>query len=208
MILNKQKIHSFIKNWILDYTTKNGKKTLIIPEPYNLSSEFLEKLCSELTLNIIKVKPECPLETAYDISKFSALFVLHANKNNGLILSPLTRTRIKYIRSFHKHCEDLADLFPLGDLFDSEIDQLMEKEINNKLYADLTANEVEWADRENGKNFIIVNETKPNISPFWYGYTARQKTIISRIYQIHKLTKHKKILRPICLLRHLDGVIS
>jgi hypothetical protein len=179
-----------IKSWITDYSIQNGKKSLIIAKD-NQNAKLLFDICSEITG--LKTY-ELPYDTTAD------QLVKKAEEVNGLILGGVDRTHGHLIRRYHKY-KDNADIFPLLDLYASEIEPLLTHYSCHVMYEgnsilELSLADIEWADKENELLKIIENDVSPQQTETWYKYTLPQKRIIARIHQIEKQTRHKIITRP------------
>lgn len=143
----------------------------------------------------------------------SAILPLFAKEDKGIILGLLNRNFHNLVRNFNKYENGNVDLLPLADLFRSEILELLQY-LNDDYKdffitsLDLTQNEVEWADRENMKTKIIQSNIDPTKHPSWLGYTAHQRIIISKVYQLEKDTQHKiRTDIPICKIRNIEGLV-
>jgi NAD+ synthase len=91
---------------------------------------------------------------------------------------------------------------PTADLWGKHEKQTDEEELG------ITYDEIEWADRENTKNDIIVDNADPVRHREWARYTTRQREVIAKIHQMEKMSRHKHNPNlPICKLRHLEGLV-
>lgn len=218
------------------------------------TSDLVEKFCAENNIKLIKINGEEILNgleakiTGIDSNKKIFIYKKYllfnfvntiissiANILNSSVLSSFDKNKINFVRSFNK-LNDFSDLYPLGDLYKSEILELYKylvnrmpvqqfpitKEIINQKSSDeemgltFTQEELEWADREDNKSScfngvgIIKYEGSPSnhLSRFWIGYNARQKEIISKLNRIEKEIKHKEPHLNICKLRNIDSLIT
>lgn len=145
----------------------------------------------------------------------------YANKHNYLVLGDLCRTKANLVRRYSKRLGDTADIYPFADLYRSEIEQIAKsfdynrisgtselhpKNISHEDRLHLKFSDIEWADVENYKTNIL-NAEPLNSAQYWYKYTLGQKEVLSRIQQIEKRTKHKKLLRPILILKDKEGLV-
>lgn len=228
-VINQKDLCKHICDWIQDYTLKNNKKSLIVglhnepPWPNNDPGCFLiAYLCSKLSINLFvrsqyhNVEQDKLIETigiqyynttSLDHFRFAANLVEEADYRNGLVVGSINKSAM-LTRHYGKYTHALADIFPIADLYESEVRSIVysivgdintPNTISNLL---LDYDEIEWADKENNKTNIITRDTRPQDDKYWYKYTVRQKEIISRIYQIEKKTRHKSINnKPICIAR-------
>lgn len=138
-------------------------------------------------------------------------------EENGLLVGSRCRTENNLIRNYNKF--EPVDILPIGDLFKSEVYELFKYLINknnsfsnlteniyknkNNILEDISDDEIEWADRQNLKNGIIVDERDPIGRAAWLLYTWPQRKIIAKIHQLEKMSRHKVELVPICELRNI-----
>jgi NAD+ synthase len=162
-----------------------------------------------------------------------------SNAYQGLVVGTGNRSEDNLIRYYNKFGDGCVDLSPIGDLFKSEVYYLFKflaekknkgsmsnsaKDIYDKApSADLwenieqtdeeelglTYDEIEWADKQNQKTNIIVNETDPVKNKAWMGYTGRQRVVIAKIHAMEKISRHKYNPNiPICKLRDKKWLIK
>jgi NH3-dependent NAD+ synthetase len=140
---------------------------------------------------------------------------------NGLIVGSRSKNDLLY-RTYNKYGAGNADIFPLADLYKSEIVELFEyttaplcygatyildKE-KNKIFNDITDLEVEWADGENTRTQIIVSDDSPDKHRDWQRFTLRQRQIVAKLHQLEKLTRHKiNNNLQFCKVRNIDGLV-
>jgi NAD+ synthase len=140
---------------------------------------------------------------------------------NGLIIGSRSKNELLY-RNYNKYGAGNADIFPLLDLYKSEIYELFEyvaspmcygaiyllDRAKNKVFNDITDLEVEWADSENIRTGIITSDISPDKQRDWQRYTLRQRQIIARLHQLEKLSRHKVNTNlPYCNIRKIDGLV-
>ena len=110
--------------------------------------------------------------------------------------------------------KSIYDATPSADLWGSDSGQEDEKELG------ISYNEVEWADREDDRTVgivsnppglprgIILSDTDPSRNSAWLGYTARQKEVIAKMWQMEKITRHKANPNlPVCEVRKVPGLV-
>lgn len=192
MIRDKEKTIQTIKDWICDYAEKNGKSTLIVIDDSSNGFELLKKVCLSQT----KFKFEIPSQECIATKYLYTLLTL-AKNTNGIILSTLNKTQFNLIRAFQKYGTHNMDIFPLIDLYESEISSLLGVTQYNTKHMDFFILDIEWAQEENKKYGIIENDELPQHTSNWFKYTLPQKELISKLHQREKQTRHKNIVgRP------------
>lgn len=154
----------------------------------------------------------------------SAYCGAYASYHNYLIIGDLCRSKSNLVRRYTKRHGDTADIYPFADLYRSEMVQIAKyflskdiefcgaselhsKNITHEDRLHLTFPDIEWADTEHSKNNILSVEPL-NSAQYWYKYTLGQKEVLSRIQQIEKRTRHKKLLKPILHLRDKEGLFQ
>lgn len=182
-ILNHEKILEHISSWIRYYADEHNVKHLIIDGVENYDNYILTKrLCEKSNIDITE-------------SPSSDRFVVVGAINKSHIFS----------RDYDKHTTGDADIYPIADLYHSEVHELLDylnesyfiTELSPSIH--LTYEDIEWLCRENIKKNIITLETRPQEYKRWYTYTKHQKEIISRMHQREKTTRHKSLEhRPAC----------
>lgn len=196
-ILNSTLTIKKITNWVQNYTKENYRKSFVICDYNTPGSKLVETICKNISNVPIFIAEN--IQDAIDISE----------TQRGLIIGTLNRNEAELIRRYHKYREGIGDIFPIADLFYSEILELLKGDFDKDPKIDdiLLHSEVEWGDRENCKSGIIINEKEPKTCRGWFRYTLRQKEILSRMHQIEKRTRHKKISAPTFRIRSVEGLI-
>jgi len=139
---------------------------------------------------------------------------------NGLIVGSRSKNDLLY-RTYNKYGAGNADIFPLADLYKSEIIELFEyvatpmcygatyildKE-KNKTFTDITDLEVEWADREDERTQVVTSDNSPDRHRDWQRFTLRQRQIIAKLNQLEKLSRHKVNSNlQFCKVRNIDSL--
>jgi len=96
---------------------------------------------------------------------------------------------------------DIYNATPTADLWDIE-EQTDEKELG------LSYDEIEWADRQDMQNGIIISADDPTRHRAWIGYTVRQREVIAKMHQMEKSSRHKyNSTLPICELRNIKSLV-
>jgi len=197
MIQNKEKTIKQIKEWICDYAEKNNKSTLIVIVDKWQGTELLDRICNSQTKFKIGVIPK----TIYAEDYNSSLINL-AQNSNGILISPLNKSQYYLVRTQSKYGAINGDIYPLIDLYQSEINDLLypncDVAYDDPRICDYSLPEIEWAQEENRKYGLIENDELPQHTSNWFKYTLTQKKIISKLHQREKQTRHKIISgRPI-----------
>lgn len=250
MLIDPAKITTYITTWLRNYANDNYKKCFVVGVSGGLDSAVTAILCiksgvpthlyhqkcfidPEEIRDIIPFSPESYriLEEPIDSNLSYTFAQLHgrlgsiADKETGLLVGTISRTKGNLARFYTKRGDDSADIFPIMDLYKAEIYQLYKYLTNNEfinesvieLHPELLKHEIklnleyhdiEWADKENIKNNIIERDDLPDRDKLWYRYFLKQKEILFRLHQYEKNTRHKLIAhKPICQLRNLIGSI-
>lgn len=134
---------------------------------------------------------ECRLRTAM----VNWLVYSNADILNAVNLSTLNKNEYELIRNYSKL--EASDIFPLADLYRSEICELLDGE-NISTKNDLSYDELEWVSKQNSKNNIIVSDKDPAKHYDWGRYTSRQRVIISTVFQLEKASRFNILNKPIC----------
>ena len=208
-VLNSEKLIKHIQHWLDDYIKENHKKNLIIFDDNSPGALFTIHICNQITRARTLVENPHPGELAWEPSE---RLIETADSKNGLIVGTLTRNEGHLLRKYHKYGKGACDIFPIADLYHSEIVDILDflnipNIFDEKIDEILTYSDVEWADRENERSGIIEKDEDPkNKSSGWFRFTLKQKEIISRLHQIEKRTRHKRITAPICKVRDLGFI--
>lgn len=91
---------------------------------------------------------------------------------------------------------------PTADLWGPDGDHEDESELG------ISYPEIEWADRENERTSIVVDEADPTKHGAWRAYTGRQREVIAKMHQLEKSTRHKYNPNlPVCEVRKVPGLV-
>ena len=106
---------------------------------------------------------------------------------------------------------------PTADLWGPDSGQEDEKELG------ISYDEIEWADREDmrtqgdiGRAYnpisspgIIFSDKDPTKRPDFYRYTSRQQTVLAKLHQMEKISRHKMNPNlPVCQVRSVLGLVK
>lgn len=227
MILNQNAVLKHISDWLKLYCTENNRKKLVVPVSGGVNSQLSLMLCQGLG-----IKTTCVHQEIYEhenilsqlketCQKYNIELVeppllssmlpelVSISGDNGLIVGSINRNKM-LSRHYHKYFDALADIFPIADLFESEVRELVSKlDIHlseqpscRPQSIELDFDELEWGDRENQKYNIIERPQRPETFEKHYKYSKRQREIISLMWQREKKTRHKALARPMCEVRH------
>ncbi len=188
MIVDKEKTIKFIADFLSDYINSTTLKDFWIKDNVPPNSLFLLKAC-------ILAREKCgsdifvPWEVIGNENPYVAVRLQEPDhKASCLIVSPLCRNEGIIDRSFDKH-KHIADVYPLLDLYRTEIIDLVGHDIYNQETTDK-----EYIDKENIKTGIITSDEPPNKNKNWYKYTRDQKVLIAEMHSREKATRHKDLL--------------
>lgn len=192
MIQDLNKFSKQLTTWLQAEKKRTNKRGFVVPlYGEQVYAQTALKLCQDAA-------PTYTVEESCETFNKFAITAEKANRLDCLIVGVLSREEI-LARSYKKYSTGLADIFPLGELYHSEIVQLYNYLCNKTdkfeppIIRDLSAVIIEWADKENRKNNIIYATEPPNSSRVWFRYTIPQKEALSKLHQFEKLTQHKKL---------------
>jgi hypothetical protein len=227
MIKSNKNVLKHISDWLISYKKSSQAKCFVVYFDSTRHSTLLIHLCflAAVPVYIVTTNDSKASENNNNYKFLISLFgdkinpihvfydSLDAPKNpsythsiadlySGIILGSIDKTFGLYLRKYKKHQEYTSDIFPLYDLFYSDI-----VKISSELFANVDFNDsadenkvrlIEWSIMNNIRTSIITNAELPEKSKHWYMYNYNQKVIISEMYQRDKLTMHKKIQKPYC----------
>lgn len=137
--------------------------------------------------------------------------VLHlisiAEESDGIVLGNVDKTFGEVNREYSKVGQGLCDVFPIYDLFYSELKQIADGHIQAKFEENVSPGDgesdyeyvslFEWALR-NPEVYGLITDPKVILpqSSGWFRYTIQQRTVIAFLHNRNKSTYHKRILRP------------
>lgn len=223
MIINPSAIISHISNWITNYIVSNGIKIIIVDINNSIESFLVYKLAANATeiiggkLKLIAVTENIQYIQLANENNIQCIYGIIRNiadiNENSIVLGNIEKTYGLYNRCYNKNKELTADIFPIFDLYYSEIKDLIEfinpellKNLNVREYSDYSLNE--WAIKQENKYGIICDDKLPHQHTLWYSFAMKQKEIIAQLHQREKKTRHKINTRPYCKVRSLEKFIS
>jgi hypothetical protein len=204
MITNVEALSKHISNQLRDYAKRNAIKcAVIVFDDFRAPSSMLAaQLCSAAGLNtkcfapfvkhltcmasMPRVSTDLKTEEAFSTS------LNYADAYNGLLIGSLSRND-RLSRTYGKWKEGRADLFPIYDLYLSEINQLLQFNGLGDFCHEMTSiDEVtEYLDAQHPD--IILADEMPNKNKMWFRYTMQQKEAIAKLHAREKKTRHKQI---------------
>lgn len=192
MLANVKEVVRLCQNWLSDYSKKYGVSFIVNPDS-QISSVVTSMLCFGIDTSTLIL----PSLDNFMWEGFGAhrILVGSINRTNG----PLNRQYCK------RGLDGLADVYPVYDLYESELEQIAKYMKPDIVLPDrfLDREIVEWAISENDKTGIITKDESPIANEKWFGYSMKQKQIISELHQREKSTRHKALdIRKTFLFRN------
>lgn len=229
-IINKDKLSKFIASWIINYCSSNQISSVVVPL-YPWSESLLKGgtlICSLLTQNKNSTSPkilcfaqnsiysqsltqkQLAVNNIPDLDKKDlAIYMAKiAEDNKAILIGSLNRTDAKLSRNYGKYDSALADIFPLLDLYHSEVSELLSY-IDPNIPHINEMTDLERADREEERSGLISSNNNPLENRAWVGYTLSQKETIAKLHQREKATRHKEIVgKPYPRVRLEKGLVA
>jgi hypothetical protein len=191
MISNVKEVVRICQTWLSDYSNKY-RVSFVVHAHEDIASIVVSVLCKTIATSTIVINDSELIEK--ELKHPNKILVGSINRTNGLLN-----------RRYSKRSnEALADIYPVYDLYESELEQISNYlNPNIKLPAPYSEREsVEWAILENDRTGIVSNEELPINNEKWFGYSLKQKQIISEMHQREKKTRHKTLIgKPILFIR-------
>lgn len=202
----------YLGQWVSDYVTKYNRKILVLTPRITNQDLFLVEICkkalerlSESKIHIITndnrikdIYPNFEIEPdSRDDLYVSAAY--YANKTDGLVISSITKTFGSYYRNYSKIRLGCEDIFPLLDLNQSNIYEVVKTLDSIKEYCYVPEKDIEiieWCNYIEEKYGVITDEKPPHKHQRWPYFTAEQKKWVAFIHQREKKTRHKIIKGP------------
>lgn len=207
----------YISNWLANYLIDSGRKVFVVKYNETRSDALLLKICSEATtlkkgLSTIclyqDTKPQMYLGRAYKldiphIPNINDIDYIIAQKwaddRDGIVLSSIDKTFGKYYRSYSKTSYSLSDIFPLYDLYYSDIVQITDYLWPDMKFQDIEVDDykmLEFCIKAENTFGIITSENSPHKHGMWHTFTSTQKRFIGESQQREKKTRHKEVKKP------------
>ncbi len=201
-VVNSKKLYEHLTKWLRDYISDANADALLIQLDDSIASMVTLLIANDAhhSKNIVAVPDGFKISELCDI-----LNIKKWDADDAIIIGTKTRNECKLLRSYDKYGSGLYDISVVQDIFDSELIDLFNYRIGlddslNSFKVDngprsikgFTSDEIEWADNLNRTCEIITDPADPTKNPAWQRFTARQRTVIAKIHQIEKLTKHKE----------------
>lgn len=193
-----------IINWIESQAKSRGVNGLIILPDYTPNYNIVLELCKRTSYHSQEVSEKYNSLSSYQLAYDT---IEQANKNNYLVVGNYDKIDLQLTRPWDNFC-CIADIFPLGDMIKSEINNTF-KALNIKyhsahhLYGDklnINSEELDWAYNINVDQIkfkgILDSNKDPTKHQFWFSFNRRQKEILSYLYQHIKATEHIVVEKP------------
>jgi len=206
MITNVEALSKNIADRLREYAKRNALKcaVIVLDESRASSSMLSVQLCSMAGLNtkcfapLFKYAsrmgklPRVSVSIDYHPEEVVAASLNYADVNNGLLIGSLNRND-RLNRTYGKWNEGRADLFPIYDLYLSEINQLLRLHGLGDCCREMTSEDemVEYLDSQHSD--IILADEMPNKNKMWFRYTLPQKEYIAKLHAREKKTRHKQV---------------
>ena len=206
--------------WVGNYIKSSGKKIAVVKWDDSPNSALAIKVCHKArsfhnTLSIsVCINDKFPiLEAKVPCNVyFRDNDCEVASEENGIIIGLCDKTEVLN-RNYSKRYDEYdnrvngnADIFPLLDIYHSEVIDLVDTIFPELKVEPLSAEDsmIEWATKLNLHNGIVTDTNLPNKHPDWYKFTKNQKEFIAKIHQREKNTRHKCLRNSnYCKLRSL-----
>lgn len=203
MIVSFEKVTKTIINFLKTYLKEHGKDGWVID---NNPANYLSYLC----YNICE-RTGFPAYINESGGKHSVIAAQElADEKNSLVVSWYPKEWFDF-RLYRKGF--IGDIFPFGDLFNSELEELFiytfpEEKILPLPEYDFSYEDYEWASNEEKYYKVICSDQDPTKNKHWGRYTVSQRRIIAKLNQREKLTRHKSLESPnLCQLRIYPSII-
>lgn len=208
-----------LANWLADYATEAGKKLFIVVYDGTRASGLVLKICSEATaikkglstICLYDHKESAPsffLGRSYEVvnsipSTVPNFDYITANKwaddRDGIVVSSIEKTFGKYNRSYSKFTYSMCDVFPLYDLYYSDIVLITDALWPEYKWKDNGVDDqkmLEFCGRAENSFGIITSADPPHKHKMWPTFTSTQKKFIAETHQREKKTRHKDVKKP------------
>lgn len=180
-----QRSHSFFRPLVF------GER----PEIKHLYRQFFEDGPNPTYLPLSNIKYK-----EFEIKEF-------ADHESGITLGLLTKDCISLDRQFKKSRQDCHDLYPIADLYMSEVYEIYNFITNSDKTVSSRQSITEWALREDLRNGVITGPTPLQKHKSWFTFTITQKEELVRLYNREAKTNHKEFHAPICLVRSEKNLV-
>lgn len=187
-----------IQEWFVKTAETNNNNNFGCLMDESLESALVKKIFSITpTLKLNQISTEAsPLD--------SALLLYQAcQENKYLMIASMCRNDYRLLRNYDRLLI-LSDAFPCADFTQTELIEMSRmvgippQLINSVEEArkiikghGFTEEELEWLDQLDVRTNLITGSQDPTKYYGWFGFSVRQKEIISKLYVIEKQTRHK-----------------
>jgi hypothetical protein len=207
--------HSFIIEhlaiWLATYIKNAGRNVFVVGFNGTRSDALLLQICSKATENYGGLSTHALAfgTKSIDITKVFNGKITHCidkesieyyylgchdiANNNGIVVGPVDKSFGKYSRNYGKRAEGSADVFPLFDMNYSDIINITDSLWPNLWPECNTASDLEFCNNAESLYGIITCEESPHKHSRWPYFIQNQKSIIAKVHQREKLTRHKDL---------------
>ena len=209
MIANVESTFKHITNQLRDYVKQHALSCAVVVFDARRSSVSIlaTQLCISARLNTkCFISTDCINKCMPLMKQFSRTnIILHDNDEelfhesiayadtyNGILIGSLSRND-RFNRAYGKWKEGRADLFPIYELYLSEVNQLLRFNELSAYCHEMTEDDgmVEYLDSQHPD--IILADEMPNKNKMWFRYTMQQKEAIAKLHAREKKTRLKQI---------------
>ena len=186
-----------IVNWLIEQSKKRGTNGFVINGDVNPVSDHLAFLLSKQTMQPTQIADTKRIIFEEEVAK------------GKLVVSSYDFMELNYIRPWGRF-QLAADLFPFGNMYRQEIQELFVSTANMDHYEDMfiagaykeidkyseeipfTLNELKWAHEANKRyNNILDGDDDPAKNNRWFSLTPNQKKVIAKLHQHSRQTQYK-----------------
>lgn len=217
MLLNPVQLEKFLGNYLINFLKEQKKDLYIFQANGKVGSVILEILLKRFGIQHftygwahghLNALSPIPVAEHSDLDLARLQMYRWARSTNGIILDDRNKNE-HYLREYQK--EEIADFFPLVDLYHSELLQLLQHLLPNHSLQPafaLPQLEKEWAIKQDELHQIITGNLDPAKHPAWLGYIGQQRALIAQLQQREKLTRHKIQYINGLKLRQIPGIVA
>lgn len=217
MLLDSGKMEKFLGNYLINFLKEQKKDVYIFQANGKVGSIVLELLLKKFGIQHFTYgwsyghlnSPSPIPQVEYpDLDLARLQMYRWARSTNGIILDGRDKIE-QHLREYQK--EEIADFFPLVDLYHSELLQLLHHLTPNAslqpIYS-LPQLDKEWAIKQDEAHHILEGELDPAKHQAWLGYTGPQRVLTAQLQQREKLTRHKIQYLNYIKLRQIIGMVA
>jgi len=206
-----------VASWLAKYMEESGRKVFIVNYNGARSDALVLKVCSEATSIKKGLSTICLYQDFFPkefmgrsykidipvIPNITGTEYMIANKwaddKDGVVIGSVDKTFGKYKRTYTKIEYSLCDIFPLYDLYYSEIIHLTDFIWPDAKWRDAEVDDykmLEFCVRAENSFGIITSTNPPHKHEMWHTFTGTQKKFVAECQQREKKTRHKELRKP------------